>query len=193
MVEFVPGKKRKGTINGLFAALGEGFVSSPVDHLDLTYEGILGDTHSGILRKSGGREPWYPRGTEMRNERQLSILADDELVEVAKELRIPELKSEWIGGNIVLTGIPHLSLLPPRTQLFFEGGVTIRIDGDNGPCAISGRSIAAQFDGREDIEFAFPKVAKHRRGIVGWVEKEGRISVGETVTARIWESWIYPG
>lgn len=193
MVDFVPGKKRKGVVAGLFSALDEGFVSAAVERLDLTYEGIPGDAHAGYLRKSGGREPWYPRGTEMRNERQVSILDADELVAVASDLSIPELKPEWIGGNIVLSGVPHLSLLPPRTQLFFEGGVTIRIDGDNGPCGIAGRSIAAQFDGREDLEFAFPKVAKHRRGLVGWIEKDGVIAVGEAVTVRIWEQWIYPG
>ena len=37
-----------------------------------------------------------------------------------------------VGGNMVLSGIPHLSLLPSRTLLMFEGGVTIRVDGDNG-------------------------------------------------------------
>lgn len=193
MVEFVPGKKRKGVVAGLFSALDAGFVSAAVERLDLTFEGIPDDAHTGYLRKSGGREPWYPRGTEMRNERQLSILDADELVAVADDLSIPELKPEWIGGNIVLSGIPHLSLLPPRTQLFFEGGVTLRIDGDNAPCGVSGRSIAGHFDGREDLEFAFPKAAKHRRGIVGWVEKDGVIAVGESVTARIWEQWIYPG
>lgn len=192
MVEFIPPKKKQGVVAGIFAATGEGFVSAAVDALELTYEGIPGDLHSGLLRPSGAREPWYQRGTEMRNERQLTILADDELAEVAAAMNIPELKPEWIGGNIVLSGIPHLSLLPPRTLLMFEGGVTVRVDGDNGPCGIAGRSIAGNFDGREDIEFAFPKVAKHKRGLVGWVEKPGTIKCGEAVTARIWEQWIYP-
>lgn len=192
MVEFIPRKKKKGTVAGLYVAAEKSFVTEAVEFLTLSYEGIPGDIHSGLLRKSGGREPWYPRGTEMRNERQLSILAEDELASVAADMNIPELKPEWIGGNIVLDGIPHLSLLPARTLLMFEGGVTIRVDGDNGPCGIAGRSIAAQFDGREDIEFEFPKVAKHRRGLVGWVERAGTINPGEEVTALVWEQWIYP-
>lgn len=193
MVEFVPARKIIGSVAGVFHAMGEGFATTPVDELTLSYDGIPDDAHAGQLRKSGAREPWYERGTEMRNERQLSILADDELAAVAADMDIDELKPEWIGGNVVLSGIPHLSLLPPRTMLIFDGGVTIRIDGDNGPCRISGRSIAAQFDGREDLEFAFPKQAKHRRGLVGWVERTGTIKPGEGVTARIWEQWIYPG
>jgi len=192
-VEFIPARKKLGTVAGLYAATGEGFVTARVDRLDLTYEGIPGDAHAGLHRRSGAREPWYERGTEMRNERQLSLLCADELAAVAADLGIGELRAEWIGGNITIAGIPHFSLLPPRTILFFEGGATIRIDGDNGPCRLAGRSIEAQIAGRDDIELAFPKVAKHRRGLVGWVEREGSIRPGEKVTAWIWEQCIYPG
>ncbi len=178
-------------MSGVYAALGDGFETSPVASLELGYEGIAGDRHAGLLRPSGAREPWYPNGTEMRNERQLSILGDDELAEVAVVLGIERLAPEWIGGNLMLSGIPHVSLLPPRTMLMFEGGVTIRIDGDNGPCRISGRAVAAH-TGRPEMEFAFVKAAKHKRGCLGWVERAGTIMPGEAVVARIWEQWIYP-
>lgn len=191
-VEFVPAAKKIGTVSGIYAAPGDGFVSQAVEKLTLTYEGIPGDNHAGLLRKSGGREPWYERGTEMRNERQVSLLGAEELAEVAAALKLDELKPEWIGGNLVIAGIPHFSLLPARTLLFFEGGVTLRIDGDNGPCRIAGKSIADHVPGRGELEFEFPKVAQKKRGLVGWVEREGVIEPGEKVTARIWEQWIYP-
>ena len=73
--EIMPSRKRSGVVDGLFSALGKEFVTAPVDELELTYEGIRGDLHSGITRKSGSREPWYTRGTEMRNERQVTILS----------------------------------------------------------------------------------------------------------------------
>lgn len=191
--EFIPPKKKIGQVAGVYAATGEGFVTSPVEALELSYEGIPGDAHAGLLRRSGAREPWYERGTEMRNERQLSLLAADELAAIAADMEIDELKAEWIGGNIVIAGIEHFSLVPPRTILMFEGGASIRIDGDNGPCRIAGRSIADHVEGRDDLELAFPKVARHRRGLIGWVEREGTIRPGEQVTARIWEQWVYPG
>jgi len=75
--------------------------------------------------------------------------------------------------------------------LMFEGGVSIRIDGDNGPCRLAGRSIAANVADRPDIEFGFVKAAKRKRGLVGWVERPGTIAVGETFSARIWEQVIY--
>ena len=186
-----PAIKLKGIVAGLYRTEGKGFVTSPVDGLDLGFDGIPADAHGGPTRKTGGREPWYPRGTEIRNERQLSILSRVELAEVAETLAIPELRPEWIGGNLTLDGIPRLSELPPRTLLFFENGVTIKIDGDNGPCRLSGRSIAKHYPERTDIEFGFVQAARHKRGLVAWVEKPGRISLGETFEARLPEQWIY--
>ena len=127
----------------------------------------------------------------MRNERQLSILSIEENDDIAAALGIAELRPEWIGGNIVLAGIPALSALPPRTLLMFEGGAVVRIDGDNGPCRRSGSSIA-KATGRPELEFAFVKAAKYRRGLLGWVEREGEVSPGAAVTVRIWEQRLYP-
>ena len=191
----VPPQKLRGTVAGLFIADdeagGAAFVTRPVEHLTLNLEGIEGDHHAGQTRRSGSREPWYPRGTEMRNERQLSILSTVELATVARRLRIPELRAEWIGGNLVLDGIPDLTDLPPRTVLFFDNGATIRIDGDNAPCRIAGRSIAEQFDNRADIELAFPQQSQNMRGLVGWVEKTGTLTTGEGFEARIPEQRLY--
>ena len=193
MYETRPGQKIEGTIAGLFEAQGDTFGTSAVDSLSLTFEGIPGDVHSGMTRRSGGREPWYRRGTEMRNERQLSILAEDELAEVAAALDVPRVAPEWIGANMVLDGIANLSWLPPRTLLFFEAGVTIKIDGDNGPCRLSGRAIADHYTGRDDIELAFPKVAKGKRGLVAWVEKPGTVQRGETFRAMVPPQWVWTG
>ena len=68
-------RKLKARVAGMFAARGKDFVTQAVDALKLGFEGIESDIHAGYVRRSGGREPWYPRGTEMRNERQLSIVA----------------------------------------------------------------------------------------------------------------------
>ncbi len=184
-------KKQAGTVARLFRTGEAGFETAPVPSLDLGFDGIAGDRHGGTTRRSSGREPWYPRGTEVRNERQLSLLAADELAEAAAHLDIPEIRPEWIGGNLLVEGISHLSWLPPRTILMFAGGVTLRIDGDNGPCRLSGRAIAGRYEGRGDIELGFVPAARHRRGLVAWVEKPGRIVVNEAFEARIPEQWIY--
>lgn len=191
-----PGGRLVGRVVATFAARTIerefGFVTKATDDLTLTFEGIPGDRHSGWTRRSGGREPWYPRGTEMRNERQLSLLAPDDLIRIAEGLGVPEVKAEWIGGNILVEGLPHFSMIPSRSRLNFEGGAVVVIDGQNSPCRLSGRSIAQHYPEEPDIELAFPRVAKRLRGLVGWVEKPGVIRPGTPVYARIPEQWVYP-
>lgn len=186
-------RRLDGRVAGLYRTPGEGFETSAVTQLELGFEGIAGDRHGGLTRRSGGREPWYERGTEMRNERQLSILAPDELAAIAESLGLARLDPEWIGGNILVEGIPQLTWLPPRTLLFFENGVTLKVDGDNGPCRFAGRAVAEHSGGGTDVELGFVQAARKRRGLVAWVEKPGTIAAGERFEARIPEQWIYAG
>ena len=193
--EIVPAQKLAGSVAGVFAALGSDFVTQPVEALELSFEGIAGDFHAGFTRRSGGREPWYERGTQMRNERQLSIVAADELAVVAGRMEIAGIEPEWIGANLVIAGVPRLSMLPPGTLMFFENGVTVKVDAQNGPCRLAGESVA-RHAGMADITegaLLFPKVAKRLRGLVAWVEKPGRITAGEAVSLRVPEQWIYRG
>ncbi|KAG1651137.1 putative metal-sulfur cluster biosynthesis proteins YuaD [Nymphon striatum] len=147
----------------------------------------------GQSKCQAGREPWYERKTEMRNERQLTLVAHDELSLAAKEMGLDKIAPEWIGANLVINGIPNLSFLPASTLLFFEGGVTLKIDFQNAPCRSAGSAIARNLgrDGDVDLALKFKDAAKRRRGLTAWVEKPGTISVGEKVTARIPEQWIY--
>lgn len=188
-----PSRKISGTVAGLYVAGGDTFTTEPADRLDLTYAGIEGDHHSGLTRKSGSREPWYPRGTEMRNERQLTLLSPAELAEAAREMGIDRIAPEWIGGNVLIDGIRHLSMLPAATLLFFEGGVTLKVDFQNGPCRISGGAIADHYPDRDHTSLAlsFVPAARRRRGLLAWVEKPGTISAGEKMVAQLPEQWIY--
>lgn len=191
--EIVSGKKLLGLVAGVYVAPFDHFQTRATDALDVDFEGVAGDFHRGHTRRSGGREPWYPRGTEMRNERQLSIVAGDELRAIARGMGIAELRPEWIGANLVIDEVPSLSMLPSGTLLFFAGGVTLKVDGQNAPCRLAGRSVAenARMPDHEAGALMFPKVARRLRGLVAWVEKPGRITAGEKVSVRIPEQWIY--
>lgn len=191
--EIVPGKKLSAKVAGLYAAPSDDFQTRTVERLELGFDGIPGDFHGGHTRRSGGREPWYPRGTEIRNERQISIVAFDELAVVAERMGLAEIKPEWIGANLVIDGLPNLSMLPSATLLFFAGGVTLKVDTQNNPCRLAGRSIArnARMEDRDAGSLLFPKVAKRLRGLVAWVEKPGVIEAGEEISVRVPDQWIY--
>jgi hypothetical protein len=192
---FTAARKLTARVEAVLTASGGSFETTPCDHLDLGFDGIDGDFHAGMTRNSGGREPWYPRGTEMRNERQLSLVCPVELAEIAKGMGIDQVPPQAMGANLLLSGVPELTLLPPRSLMFFVGGVTLKVDGLNEPCRQAGRAIA-RAAGMQDIELAaltFKDAAKRRRGLVTWVEKPGRISAGETVTIRVPEQWIWAG
>ncbi|BCH15972.1 MOSC domain-containing protein [Mesorhizobium sp. L-2-11] len=192
-VEIIPARKLAARVAGLYVAPSDHFQTRAVDELRLGFDGIEGDFHAGATRRSGGREPWYPRGTEMRNERQLSVVAADELAIVAQRMGIAEIEPEWIGANLLIEGLPQLSMLPSGTLLFFKGGVTVKVDAQNGPCRIAGRSVAenAGMADHEAGALLFPKAAKRLRGLVAWVEKPGRITTGEDISVRVPEQWIY--
>ena len=188
-------RRLRGKIEALLVAPGNHFVTVAAGALTMTVDGIAGDRHAGFTRKSGGREPWYPRGTVIRNERQVSLVAADELVAIARGMSVDLIRPEWLGANLVISGIPNLSLLPPRTLLFFDGGVTLKIDGQNSPCKLAGRAVAEGL-GHADIAetaLAFVNAAKRLRGLVAWVEKPGTINAGAAFEARIPEHWLYRG
>lgn len=188
------GRKMPGRVKGVFRTVDQAdFQTNAVEDLELTFQGIPGDRHGGLTRASGGREPWYERGTEMCNERQVSILSVEELAVIASRMDLTRLDAEWIGGNILLAGIPDLSLVPPRTRLVFAGGAVIRVDGDNVPCRFAGAAIASHNPGREGLDLLFVQKARRLRGLVGYVEKPGTIKTGEAVTAHVPEQWIYTG
>lgn len=186
-------QKLTARVESVFAAPFDHFETRPVEVLELGFDGIADDFHAGLTRRSGGREPWYPRGTEIRNERQITIVSPDELAVVTRRMGLPELKPEWIGANLLVSGLERLSFLPSGTLLFFRGGVTLKVDGQNHPCRLAGRSVAenARMEDHQAGALAFAREARRLRGLTAWVEKPGRIAAGEEITVRVPEQWIY--
>jgi hypothetical protein len=106
-----------------------------VAHLELLFSGIKGDFHGGLTRKSDVRTiKQYPRDTDIRNVRQLTLVSEEELAEIAALMGIPEMKAEWLGANVVTSGIPDLTMLTPSTRMQFPSGATIVVDMENFPC-----------------------------------------------------------
>jgi len=154
-----------------------------VESVIVDYGGFVGDAHHGLTRSSCARVvQQYERGTEIRNTRQVSILAQDELQQIAQAMGIDAIEPEWVGANLLLTGIPQLSQLPASTRLIFSSGASLVVDVENAPCKYPGQIISRIYP---DAGKLFTKSAVGLRGVTAWVEREGAISLHDTVEVHL--------
>jgi MOSC domain-containing protein YiiM len=167
----------------------EDLSSSRISSVQVSYEGLQGESHSGLVRSSCVRvRHQYPQGTEIRNTRQISIISTEELAIIADTMGIEELKPEWLGANLLVSGIPSFSQIPPSTRMIFESGASLVVDLENSPCKYPGEIIDRHHPGFGSL---FAKAAVGRRGVTAWVEREGHINTGDSIRLYIPPQRIY--
>ena len=175
----------RGEVNELLihADHSNGIASTAIEEVEVTFEGIVGESHSGLTRSSCVRvKEQYPEGTIIRNTRQISIVSQEELAAIAKAMAIECIKPEWLGANLCLSGIADLTLLPPSSRLIFSGGVSLVIDAENEPCKYPAEVIDGFNLGSGKF---FVKHALGKRGVTAWVEREGVLSETDTVAVHL--------
>lgn len=157
--------------------------SSPVDSLELSFAGPEGEAHGGRTRPSCSRVlAQHPRNTEIANTRQLSLLSAEEMAAIAAQMGIAALRPEWLGASVVLSGLPDFTHLPPSSRLQGPDGVTLVVDMENRPCTLPARVIETLLPGAGK---AFKPAARGRRGVTAWVERPGRLRLGDTLRLHI--------
>lgn len=175
---------------GIVSNPAAGIVSTPSDDLDLTYAGPQGDTHSGLTRPSCSRVlSQYPRGTDIRNTRQISIVCADELAQIATSIGLEKIDPSWLGATIVVRGIPDFSHVPPSARLQSPSGTTVVVDMQNRPCHLPARVIGA-IDPQAGQRFK--SAAAGLRGVTAWVERVGRLALGDRLRLHVPDqrSWL---
>ena len=167
-------------------------VTTARDEVRVTLEGFEGDRHAGMTREADSRTPFYPRGTPIRNSRQVSLVSEEELAELAAALGVPTIAPAWLGANLVTRSLPRLSRLPPGTRLFFPDRATLVVAEENHPCAFPGKVLADRYPDHPQIGGQFVRAAQGRRGVVAWVERPGTIAIGSSVTVALPPPVDYP-
>ncbi|MBT2214933.1 MOSC domain-containing protein [Virgibacillus dakarensis] len=162
----------------LIANQSDTFVTNKVLEANLEYGGIPGDLHFGLTKLAGARETMYKRGTEIFNRRQISIVSAEECDLVAEKLGVERILPEWLGANIVLRGFQDLTRLTPGSRIVFPSGAGILCEGENLPCTQPGMVIQEQYPDKPKMAARFVKLALGCRGIVGIVERPGKIFTG---------------
>jgi MOSC domain-containing protein YiiM len=158
------------------------FVTRPLELAVLSYAGLEGDRHAGLTARAGVRQKHLPKGTEIRNARQLSLVSVEELAELARALGVERIDYRWLGANVLVRKAPALTRCPPGSRLLFGSGAVLVIDGDNEPCRKAGMGLVRGLGADEGLASRFVKAAQHLRGLVAWVERPGTIRLGDPVT-----------
>jgi len=155
-----------------------------------TFAGVEGEEHAGLTRPSCSRvTSQYPKGTEIRNVRQFSILSAEDLAAIAEKMGVEAVDPAWVGASMVVRGIPDFTHVPPSSRLQTATGTTLVVDMENRPCHLPAKVIDEDAPGKGK---AFKTAAKGRRGVTAWVEREGILRVGDTVTLHVPDQRPWP-
>ena len=160
------------------------------DMVDLTFAGVAGSVHGGRIRTSCSRVvAQHPKGTPIANERQVSILSEEELALIAEKMGLARLDPARLGASIVIRGLPDLSLVPPSSRLQGPDGATLVVDMQNRPCHLPARSIEIESPGKGRL---FKAAAEGQRGVTAWVQREGRLALGDKLRLHIPDQPVWP-
>jgi MOSC domain-containing protein YiiM len=150
------------------ADLPDDFVTREIELAVLSFAGLEGDRHAGLTHRSGVRQKHLPKGTEIKNARQLSLVSVEELAQIAAALALDRIDYRWLAANVLVRGAPRLTQVPPGTRLVFSSGAVLVVDGENEPCRKVGKAIARATGSDEVIASRFVKAAHQLRGLVAW-------------------------
>lgn len=157
--------------------------SQPLSHLSADFGGPEGESHGGLTRQSCSRVvAQYPRGTVIRNVRQFSIMAAEDLANIARAMGLGTLDPALVGATMVIAGLPDFSHLPPSSRLQADGGATLVVDMENRPCTLPAKPIEARHPG---FGKTFRSAAAGLRGVTAWVEREGTFALGQKVRLHV--------
>jgi len=175
-------KTAEATVSALLIAdHPESFVTRRIPEVNLEFGGIPGDRHFGVTCPADSRQPMYPRGTEILNRRQITILSEEECNKVAQQLGIEVVLPEWLGANVLLKGFPELTSLTMGSRILFPNGAGLICMGENQPCTFPGEVVQKHNDAVPNLVNKFVRAAYKRRGIVCAVERAGKIQQGDKV------------
>ncbi len=164
--------------------------SKPLSEISVTFAGVESESHSGLTRAADSRVRFqYDLGTEIRNTRQLTIMSQEEVDIIAARMGVDSFDPCWVGASMVIRGIPDFTFVPPSSRLQFASGATLTVDMQNRPCVLPAKEIDRD---RPGFGKAFKPAANDLRGVTAWVEREGRICIGDSVRLHIPDQTRWP-
>ncbi len=174
--------KEYALVSGVFVGPKGVTLSEARNKIECMWDGVKGDRHYGRTKPAGAREPYVPRRTELLNIRQVSIVSEAELAEIAQRIEVPEVNGPDLGANLVFKNIEGLTKLPGGTTIKFPGRETLLcVIGENTPCGLPGKNIQARYPDIPGLAKKFREQAVGLRGLVAVVLRPGYIHESDTV------------
>ena len=103
----------EGTVVSVFVGSGGTLGKCSESRLEFAFDGIVGDRHRGLTRKTWELTDKQPGGTERRNERQWSAVAQEDLDQVSEELSLnTPLSAGDVAVNLSISGVADFSDSP---------------------------------------------------------------------------------
>ena len=168
---------------GLNDDRAKGLANRAVEVLDLQFSGPVGESRSGLTRPSCARVvSQYPKGTEIRNTRQLCLMSVEELAEIAANMDVETLEPTLLSVSVLIEGLPDFTHLPPSSRLVNGEGASMCVDMENRPCHLPAKTIEAELPGKGGL---FKLASKGLRGVTGWVEREGKLRLGDELRLHV--------
>lgn len=136
------------------------------------------------------------RGETIVNKRQWSAVSEEEMQELAERLDWRSVPVGALGENLRFSGIGEFTQLPPGTRFVFGDGAILVVHGENKPCQRAADYLATLTNSdyeKEHVSRTFVKSALGIRGLTGWVERSGTISVGDEAEVKLPEIWEEQG
>ncbi len=164
--------------------------AAEVERVGAGFAGLEGDAYAGLTRPACVRtRRQYRPGIAIRNVRQITIVSAEDLASIGESMGLPEpVRPAWMRANLVISGIPELTRLPPSSRLIVADGASLVVDMENEACTFPGELIEPHHPGRGK---RFVKAAFGRRGVTAWVEREGDIWRGAEVALHIPPQRLY--
>ena len=110
------------------AAPGEVFKTPVQGEVLVDEHGLRGDRHAGPTRMSSRRK------AEVPNDRQISLMAQEALDDLGRELDVT-LEPGDFGENVCVRGFGDLSDVTPGTRFVTSRGVVFHVTEQNEPCS----------------------------------------------------------
>ena len=167
-----------------------------VSRINFGLMGPTGDDHAGLSRHLSGHDGAYMetsslmRGARVFNWRSWTALSDQEISIIEEKLGV-SIPQGCLLENLVISGIPNFSQLPPTSRLVFpmrkdRSQAILAVWEENGPCRGVGNRLEKYHADQKYIQAPglstrFITAARSKRGVMGLLLSEGLVEVGDWV------------